>query len=173
MNAPLLAEFETAEKTVDAARRVVHAGHRPLDAFTPFSVAELSELIPRDRCRIRPLMLIMGLGTAAFAYWLQWYSAVFDYPLDVGGRALNSWPVFLLVPFEVAMLAAALAGFVTFLWECGLPRLYDSIFAVRGFERATQDRFFLLVQAQASAEPNALRHCLESLGAVSVTAVPP
>ena len=53
-------------------------------------------------------MLVAGLTMAAFAYGLQWYSSVVNYPLDVGGRPLNSWPVFMLVPFEVGVLAAVI-----------------------------------------------------------------
>ena len=94
--------------------------------------------------RIRYVMLAGGLVVAAFAFSLQWYSAVIDYPINSGGRPLNSWQVFLLVPFEVGVFAAALCGVVAFLWSCGLPRLHHPLFEVPGFERATQDRFFLL-----------------------------
>ena len=44
-------------------------------------------------------MLMAAVGVAAFAYWLEWWSAVFAYPIDSGGRPLHSWPVFLLVPW--------------------------------------------------------------------------
>ena len=74
------------------------------------------------------------------------------YPLNSGGRPLNSWPVFLLVPFEVGVLAAALSGVVAFLWSCGLPRLHHPLFDVPGIERATQDRFFLLAAAETRDE---------------------
>ena len=84
---------------------------------------------------------------AVLAFGLQWYSAVIDYPLNSGGRPLNSWQVFLLVPFEVGVFAAALCGVVALLWSCGLPRLHHPLFEVPGFERATQDRFFLLAAA--------------------------
>jgi hypothetical protein len=173
MSAPLLAEFETPERLIEAARRIARAGHRPLDALTPFALPALAEVFPSERSHIRWAMLIAGSAMAAVAYSIQWFSAVVDYPLDVGGRALNSWPVFLLVPFEVALLAAAVAGFATLLRESGLPRLHDAVFAVRDVERASQDRFFLLAQPKEAAEPNELRHSLEQLGAVSVSTVPP
>ena len=115
-------------------------------------------------------MLCGGLATAAFAYFLQWYSSVIDYPLNTGGRPLNSWPVFLLVPFEVGMLAAALSGFVAFLWNCRLPSLYHPVFDTTDFARATQDRFFLLAaQTDAEERSASLREALKHLGALAVT----
>jgi hypothetical protein len=117
-------------------------------------------------------MLAGGLLVAAFAFALQWYSAVIAYPINSGGRPLNSWQVFWLVPFEFGIFAAALCGVIALLWSCGLPRLHHPLFEIPGFERASQDRFFLL----AASEPNdeavrELRHILETAGAVVVTEV--
>jgi hypothetical protein len=106
---------------------------------------------------------------AAFAYFLQWYSSVIDYPLNTGGRPLNSWPVFLLVPFEVGMLAAALSGLAAFLWTCRLPCLHHPVFDTTGFARATQDRFFLLAAQTGKEERSAaLRELLKQSGALAV-----
>jgi Protein of unknown function (DUF3341) len=164
-----LAEFDTPEKLLEAARSISNDGCRILDSFTPFRIPELDDLFPPVRSRLRLLMLGGGLITAAVAFGLQWYSAVIDYPLDVGGRPLNSWAVFLLSPFEVAMLAAALVGFAAFLRDCGLPRHYNPIFDVPGFERASQDRFFVLAQSTASAGD--VRRLLQRAGALSVNTV--
>jgi hypothetical protein len=117
-------------------------------------------------------MLATGLAVAGFFYWLQWWSAVENYPLNVGGQPPNSWPVFLLVPFEVGMLAAAIAGLVALFWACGLPRLHHSVFGVSGFERASQDRFFLLAEARSGREEK-LRALLHEAGAQSVSEVRP
>lgn len=172
MSASLLAEFADPDALRAALKRVVEAGHRALDAFTPFPLEDLDGLVSRPS-RIRYAMLASGLGTALFAYALQWYSAVVDYPLNLGGRPLHSWPVFLLVPFEVGVFAAALGGVIAFLWACRLPKLYDPLFAVPGFERATQDRFFLLTEpgSEGDGSANALRHLLEEAGAAVVTQV--
>lgn len=170
MSAPLLAEFADPETLRDALGRVGKAGHRALDAFTPYPVEGLDGLTIGPS-RIRYVMLTAGLGTALLAYALQWYSAVVDYPLNLGGRPLHSWPVFLLVPFEVGVFAAALGGVIAFLRSCRLPKLYDPLFAVPGFERATQDRFFLLAEATRDDGANDLRHLLEEAGAAVVTEV--
>ena len=169
---PLLAEFADPKALTNAAHRVRSEGHRALDTFTPFPIEAAEEALEMRPTRIRWAMLAGGVGLAAFADWLQWDSAVIDYPLNSGGRPLHSWPVFLLVPFEVGVLAAALAGFVAFLWGCGLPRPYDPLFEVPGFERASQDRFFLLAaNAGSDGADNRLRHLLEEAGALVVTEV--
>lgn len=145
MTRVLLAEFADPQALTEAARAAVDAGVRPLDAFTPFPVSGLDELLATQRSWIRPAMAVGGFGIAALAYFIQWYSSVFDYPINSGGRPLHSWPVFLLVPFEVGVLGAAVAGFLALLWQTGLPRLHDPVFAVPALERASQDRFFLAV----------------------------
>ena len=130
---------------VDAARRARGARYRLVDAFTPFPVEGVHELLDHAPSRIRVAMFIGGIGTAALAYGLEYFSAVVNYPYNSGGRPLDAWPAFMLVPFATGILVAAIAGFATFLIECGLPRLHEPLFAVEGFERASQDRFVLAV----------------------------
>lgn len=166
-SAPLLAEFETPEALVRALRLARADGHRLLDAFTPFPLEELSEALKPARNPVRLVMALAGFGSAAAMYGLQWYSAVVDYPLNSGGRPLHSWPVFTLVPFEFGVLAAALAGFATLLWACGLPRLNHPVHDMPQFERASQDRFLLLVAPKDGPAP--LRRRLEEAGALLVS----
>ena len=169
MSKPLVAEFNDAKHLLEAATQLHQSGHAVLDAYTPFRVPELDELLPHKPPGVRFAMLIAGVAVAAFAYGLQWYSAVIDYPNNTGGRPLNSWPVFLLVPFEVGMLAAAVSGFVAFLWYCRLPRLYDPVFDTTGIARATQDRFFLVAaQTEEEERTSSLRETLSRAGALRV-----
>lgn len=172
MTGPFLAEFRDPAGLKAALGQVRESGHRALDTYTPFPLEGLDEDLESGPSHIRTAMLLGGLGIAAFAYWLQWYSAVYDYPINSGGRPLHSWPVFLLVPFEVGVFGAALAGFLAFLWTCGLPRPHDALFDVPGFERASEDRFFLLAEnAPFDRDGTKLRHLLEGAGALVVTQV--
>ena len=143
----LIAEFGNPGALTAASRRVRDEGFRPVDALTPCPVQGLDETLGLETSPIRWPMLIAGIGVAALAYGLEFWSAIFAYPIDSGGRPLNSWPVFLLVPFEVGVLAAGLAGFVAFLVLCGLPRLNHPLFDWDRIERATDDRYFLLMAA--------------------------
>jgi hypothetical protein len=172
MNGPLIAEFADPDALRAALALIKGSEHRALDAFTPYPVEGLAEELDMPPSRIRYAMLAGGLVVAACAFALQWYSAVIDYPMNSGGRPLNSWQVFLLVPFEVGVFAAALCGVIAFFRSCGLPRLHHPLFEIFGFERATQDHFFLLAAASDDGEAiRDLRHILETAGAKVVTEV--
>lgn len=172
MTGPLLAEFRDPETMLHAIGAVKRHRHRAIDAFTPYPIEGLAEELDVAASPIRIIMLAGGLLVAAFAFGLQWYSAVIDYPLNSGGRPLNSWQVFVLVPFEVGIFAAALFGVIALLRSCGLPRLHHPLFEVPGFERATQDRYFLLSSSEDNEQAaRDLRDVLQSAGAVVVTEV--
>ena len=163
----LLAEFRDPETLLTAARRARDAGLRDLDAFTPFAVDGLPEALALPRPWLRQIMLAVGLTVAIAVFIMCWYSAVFDFPLNSGGRPLNSWPVFLVLTFEAGVLAGGLTGFVGFLVSSGLPRLTHPLFDAQGFDRASQDRFFLAV-GDPNADTERLSALLDGLGPLSV-----
>lgn len=139
----VLAEFAHAKMIVAAAHGAGRRHFRVIDSFTPYPIAELSEAVGSGSSRVRVAMFIGGIATAIFAYGLEYYSAVIAYLYNSGGRPFHAWPTFMLVPFATGILLASISGFVAFLAETGLPRLHHPLFAVEGFERASQDRFLL------------------------------
>jgi hypothetical protein len=168
----LVAQFETPEALVSAAKRLKAEGHPALDTFTPFPVEEAMAALDPIQTSLKRNMAIAGFGMAALALALEAYSAVYAYPYDSGSRPLFSWPVFWLVAFETGILAAAIAGFVTLLYECSLPSLYHPVFEARDIERANEDRFFLAVNAGTDgAVRERLRRLLEGEHALSVEEV--
>lgn len=163
----LVAEFGGPRALAAAARRADDEGFKLVDALTPCPVAEVEETLGLATSPIRWPMLIAAVGVAAFAYGLEFWSAVYAYPIDSGGRPLNSWPVFLLVPFEVGVLAAAVAGFVALLFLCGLPRLHHPLFESGPVGRATDDRYVLIIEAPPETrEAQRLRSLLIEAGAL-------
>lgn len=165
----LFAEFTSAEAIVTGAQRAKDEGFATLDALTPYPVPGVDALVPASRPTIRVPMALAGFGTAAFAFGFQWWSAVVAYPFNSGGRPLFSWPVFLLVPFEVGVFAAALAGLIAFFVHCGLPRLHHPAFGVGGVERASQDRYFLIFDHPSGDALTNLQDLLCEAGAVSIS----
>ena len=142
----IVASFTESHDFIKALRRLRDAGYTQIEANVPFAVEDLSELLPGKPTPIACIVLIAGIIGGTAGYFLQWYAA-HDYPLNIGGRPLNSWPAFVPVTFELTVLTAAVVGVAALLWLCGLPRLDHPIFGATGFERASQDRFFLCVNS--------------------------
>ena len=174
MTRVILAEFTEQRRFIEAARRARDAQYRVVDAFTPYPVEELSVVLDHRESRVRQAMFIGGVVTAVLAYGLEYYSAVINYPYNSGGRPFDAWPAFMLVPFATGILAAAVSGFTTFLFETGLPNLSNPLFAVDRFAGASQNRFLLAVALpQAISDRSAAAETLMGYGAVSVREVEP
>ncbi len=169
MTAMLLAEFADSARFADAARRAQRANYQLLDAFTPFPVEEVHALLAHRSSRIRVAMFIGGMAMALLAYGTEYYSAVLSYPYNSGGRPFDAWLTFMLAPFATGILIAAVAGFIAFLIETGLPRLHDPLFAVPGFDRASQDCFVLaIMRPEGEAERRQAIDFLRGAGAFAV-----
>lgn len=147
---PLLAMYPDVPTLVEAARRLRGAGCEDFEVFVPFPSEEVDEIIPGKRSPLGWVMLGAGIAAAAGAYFLQWYAS-HDYPLNVGGRPLHSWPAFIPVTFELTVLTSALVGVGALLWICGLPRLDYPTFNSPHFKRASQDRMFIYLRHSPSS----------------------
>ncbi|HEY6455852.1 MAG TPA: DUF3341 domain-containing protein [Steroidobacteraceae bacterium] len=169
----LLAEFPSAQQLVLAARRARHDDpHAHIEAYSPLAVEELNAALGTGRDRIASWTLLGAILGGAGTYALEWYSAVINYPINVGGRPPASWPAFLPPALEMTLLGAAVFGVIAMLRGAGLPRLHHPLFAVHAFERATSDRFFLLLRADAPGfDLSRARSLLDMLGPLAVTEV--
>src|SRR6185312_4675429 len=106
-----------------------------------------------------------GLVGAGAGFWMQYYSMAIDYPFNAGGRPPNSWPVFVPIAFEVMILVAAFVAFLGMLFLNGLPHPHHPVFNVPQFARASQDRFFLCIEATDPLfDPQAVARFLAGLG---------
>ena len=167
-----LAEFESPEALVDATKRARNEGYRELDAFTPFPVEGLGDLLEFQDQRVLWLGLIGGCLGFAIALGMQLFTN-FDYPIEVGGRPLYALSAFAVVAFELTVLFGALLPAFGMLALNGLPRLHYPVFAAPRFHLASRDRFFLCIKAgdPRFAEGDTVRF-LNELGAASVELVP-
>lgn len=144
----LMAEFATPADLVEAAEQARAAGYRRMDAFTPFPMERLSEALGHRRSRVPLLVLIGGILGIVGGYALQYWVSAVSYPLNVGGRPLNSWPAFIPVTFEMTILIAGVFAVFGMLALNGLPTPYHPVFNVERFALASRDRYFLCIEAK-------------------------
>jgi hypothetical protein len=144
----VMAEFDTPERLLEAARRAHGEGYRRMDAYTPMPVEGLAEAIGLARSRVPLIVLLGGITGCLGGFFFQYWIAVLDYPINVGGRPLNSWPSFIPVTFELTILLSALSAIAGLFALCRLPWPHHPVFNVREFERASRDRFFLCIETR-------------------------
>lgn len=169
-----LAEYTTPESIVEAAKRAYAEGYRKMDAYSPMPIDGLAEAIGFTKNRIPLLVLIGGITGAATAYAMMYFSAVLNYPLNVGGRGLNSWPAFVPITFELTILFGSFAAVLGMLGLNGLPMPYHPVFNAPGFAMASRNRFFLCIESSdPKFDHQGTREFLESLKPKSVVEVEP
>jgi hypothetical protein len=169
----VMAEFDSAQAVVDAARRATAEGFTRLEAYTPVPIEELNDIIHRKRTKLARLVLIGGLTGMATGFALQYWVSVIDYPLNIGGRPFASWPSFVVPSYELTILFSALTATLAMIIANGLPQPYHPVFNVPRFSLASSDKFFLVVEVEDPRfdRGNTTRF-LEGLGAKGVYDVP-
>lgn len=141
-----MAEFDTPEDLVSACERAYGAGYRRMDAYAPMPVTGLAEAIGFKKNYVAHCVLAAGICGVCFGFGLlEWITTV-AYPLNIGGRPLNSWPSYIPITFECMILFSALTALFAMLAMNRLPQPYHPVFNVPEFERASVDKFFLCIE---------------------------
>lgn len=165
----LLAEFDSPQHLLDAAKAAYAEGFRKLDACSPYPIEALWEAIGHHKSKV-PLLVLGGGITGAIAGWgLQVWSSMIAYPMNIGGRPLYSWPAFIPPAYEMTILLASFGAVFGMIALNGLPRPHHPLFNVGRFSRVTRDGYFLAIEA---ADPRfdltATKRFLAGLGPVEV-----
>src|SRR5579883_3302082 len=161
----IAAEFDDADQLVTAARA---ARYRRMEAYSPYPIKELDEVI--HYWNLLPTVVFLAGVLGGFtAFYMQYFIAAIVFPTNIGGRPLNSWPSFIVITFELTVLFAASAAFFGMLFFAGFPALYHPMFRVPTFRRASDDGFFLCIEARdGHFHPDRTARFLQDLEPVNV-----
>jgi hypothetical protein len=168
-NYGLVAEFSSADALLEAAKKTKQEGYKNVDAYSPFPIHGLGDVLGFSGHKVAMLMLLGGIIGGLSGLGLEFWTSAIDYPLNIGGRPLASFPSFMPITFECTVLASALTGVVSMFVLNGLPEPYHPLFNVKKFERVTTDGFFLCVEStDPKFDASKTKKFLEGLNAEGV-----
>lgn len=168
----LIAEFETTGDVMHAAESVRKAGYKHFEVHSPFPIHGMDKAVGARRSLLPFLVLGGGLTGCLFGLGLQLWTSMLDYPLNISGKPDASIPAFIPVTFELTILFSAFAAVFGMFAINLLPQLYHPLFKYERFNRVTQDRFFISIQARdENYDEQTTRELLESLGGQYVAVV--
>ncbi len=140
-------QFDTPGELLAAARRVHQAGFRRFDVYSPYPIHGMDLVMGLGRSHLGWIVAAAAAAGAVTALVLQWYTNVLDYPLITQGKPYFSWQAFLVVVFELSVLFAAFAAVFGMFALNGLPRWHHPTLTHDLFTTATDDGFFMLIEA--------------------------
>lgn len=135
--------FDDPEAVIAAAKGASKKGWRKFDVFTPFPVHGLAEAMNIPRSKIPWVTLIAGLSGASIGFLFQAWTSAIDWPINIGGKPMISWPAFIPVTFEMTILIAGLSTAAALFVTCKLPKRHDKPMALK----LTDNEFGLFVPA--------------------------
>ena len=168
----LMAEFKEEEDFVQATRKARDEGYLKMDAYSPYPIEEIIDILHLHHNKLPLIVLIGGMMGGLGCYFMEYFASVIHYPLNIGGRPLHSWPSFIPPAYEITILCAAIGAVVGMLALNGLPMPYHPVFNVPEFEKASNDGFFLCVESHdPKFDLEKTHQFLESLNPVKVSRV--
>ena len=143
----VMAEFESGQALVEAARKTMGQGFTRVEAYSPVPIEELNDIIHKKRTVLPKLVLTGGLTGMATGFALQYWASVIEYPMNIGGRPQASWTTFIVPSYELTSLFSALTAAIGMIVLSGLPQPYHPVFNVERFSMASSDKFFLVIES--------------------------
>jgi len=143
----VMAEFESGQALVEAARKTMGQGFTRVEAYSPVPIEELNDIIHKRRTVLPKLVLTGGLTGMATGFALQYWASVIEYPMNIGGRPQASWTTFIVPSYELTILFSALTAAIGMIVLSGLPQPYHPVFNVERFSMASSDKFFLVIES--------------------------
>ena len=154
-----LAEYDTPNALAAAAMKVRDAGYQSWDCHTPYPMHGLDEAMGLKPTRIGIISFAFGMFGVALAVFMMQYTNAWDlnllnigagYPLVVGGKPPGAFPSMVPIMFELGVLLCGFATLFGLLGIIKLPRHNHPIFESDRFDAATDDKFFISIEADDS-----------------------
>ena len=142
-----LAEFSVPGDLLEAAEAVRDEGYSKWDCHTPFPLHGLDHAMGVKGTKLPLLVLGGGLAGLILATLMQWWMNAVDYPFLISGKPLFGVPAAVPVMFELTVLLSALTTFFGMWGLNKLPQHHHPLFNSDRFKRATNDRFFISIEA--------------------------
>ena len=143
-----LAQYDTSAKVLHAAERVRKAGYTKFDTHTPFPVHGMDAAMGLPDSRVGWIVFFSGLTGVSSAYLMMWWMGGVDYPLIVGGKPGFTLPSSVPIMFELMVLLSAFGALFGMLHLNKLPRHHHPVFESDTFRSASDDKFFISIEAE-------------------------
>jgi hypothetical protein len=144
----VIARFASSDDVLRAANKARESGFVKMDAYSPVPVHGLDEALGRERSWLAWMVAGAAFTGCSIGVLLQYWVSASAYPLNIGGRPMFSWPLFIPVTFECTVLLACLTAVFGMFGLNGLPKPYNPVFYAKDFERASVDRYFLCIESE-------------------------
>ncbi|NCY20948.1 DUF3341 domain-containing protein [bacterium] len=166
------AEFPTAADLLHAAKKIHALGFRRWDVYSPFPIHGMDHAMGFKRSRVSLFSLLGGITGLSTAFALIYYTSAINYPLIVQGKPYFALEPSLPIFFELTILLTAFGTVLGLLLLTLLPRLYHPVFNWDRFKKATDDGFFLVLEAaDPRFQPDASRQLLADMGGTHISEI--
>ncbi|MFO8029040.1 MAG: DUF3341 domain-containing protein [Cyclonatronaceae bacterium] len=169
----VLAEFANPADLMDAASAVKKAGYKHFDTYSPFPIHGMDEAMGLKPSKLGWIVLGHGIVGLLGGVALQSWTMSIAYPMHISGKPFLNFPAFVPVAFALVILLASFGAFMGMFYLNKLPRLNNPLFNSDRISKATDDGFFLCIEASdpAFSEKRA-EELLKNLGATHIETIP-
>jgi hypothetical protein len=165
----VLAEFKDSAAVYHAAEKVRDAGYKKWDVHSPFPIHGIERAMGIGDSKLGWIAFFCAVTGAFGGFGLQYWIHRFAYPLLIGGKPMVAYPAYIPVTFEPGILFTAFGCILGMLVLNGLPRLYHALFRSENFRKATDNGFFISIEARdPKFSADAVQDFLRSLGGTHI-----
>jgi len=161
----ILAEFKNPGELLKAAEKLRDSAYTRFDCHSPFPIHGMDNAMGEKRSILSWIVgLVAFLGFMA-GITLEWWTSSVDYPIVISGKPFFSYQAYGPVAFAIMVLTSAITALIGMLVLNKLPRFHHPVFHSSKFARASDDGFFISIEADdPEFDDKKTKNFLESIG---------